>query len=73
MLRSLVGSEMCIRDRFSSANVTEDGATLGTTFAAGESVADWVQGFEDGYNAGYEDGYADGFADGYAAGISDSQ
>ena len=58
---------------FSSANVTEDGATLGTTFGAGESAADWVQGFEDGYNAGYEDGYADGFADGYAAGVSDSQ
>ena len=57
---------------FSSANVTEDGATLGTTFGAGESAADWVQGFEDGYNAGYEDGYADGFADGYAAGVSDT-
>ena len=58
---------------FSSATVNHEGATLGTTFGAGESAADWVQGFEDGYNAGYEDGYADGFADGYAAGVSDSQ
>ena len=57
---------------FSSANVTEDGATLGTSFAAGEGASDWIAGFEDGYNAGYEDGYADGFADGYAAGVSDS-
>ena len=59
-------------ESFSSATVNEEGATLGTTFGAGESAADWVQGFEDGYNAGYEDGYADGFADGYAAGVSDS-
>ena len=58
---------------FSSATVNEEGATLGTTFGAGESASDWVAGFEDGYNAGYEDGYADGFADGYAAGVSDSQ
>ena len=57
---------------FSSATVNEEGATLGTTFGAGESASDWVAGFEDGYNAGYEDGYADGFADGYAAGVSDS-
>ncbi len=58
---------------FSSTYVTEDGATLGTTFGAGESASDWIAGFEDGYNAGYDDGYADGFADGYAAGVSDSQ
>ena len=58
---------------FDSASVTSDGGLTGKIFAEGESVADWVDGFEDGYNAGYEDGYADGFADGYAAGVSDSQ
>ena len=54
MLRSLVGSEMCIRDRHcKSYNQGHDDGR--------------ENGYSDGREMGYKDGYNEGFAEGVAS------